>query len=55
VGRLGSEVCVSASFRMLAFTAEPGEYPRWGGKLSRRGNVRRDMSEGEMSYTTDNS
>ena len=47
VGRLGSEVWVSASFKIFALTA--GECRRWGGKLCGRGNVRGNISEGKCS------
>ena len=47
VGRLGSGVWVSVSFQIFASIA--GECPGRGGKLPGRGNVRGNMSEGEMS------
>jgi len=54
VGRLGSGMRVSASFRIFALTA--GECPRWGDKLSggeMSGGVylRGVNVQGEMSYT----
>ena len=48
MGRLGSRLWVCASFQIFALTLGGGNVLGWGGKLSRDGNVWKNMCEGNV-------